>query len=43
LKTADIGPQAFSQASGLVQVNLTAGERNSSANLFALTLTESAN
>jgi hypothetical protein len=43
LKTADIGPQAFSQASGLVQVNLTAGERNSSANLFALTLAESAN
>jgi hypothetical protein len=43
LKTADIGPQAFSQASGLVQVNLTAGERNSSANLFALTLAGGAN
>jgi len=38
-KTADIGSQAFTDASGLVQVNLTAGERNSSANLFALTLT----
>ncbi len=38
LKTADIGPQAFSEASGLVQVNLTAGERNSSANVFALSL-----
>jgi hypothetical protein len=37
-KTADIGPQAFTDASGLVQVNLTAGERNSSANLFALTI-----
>jgi hypothetical protein len=33
-----IGPQAFTDASGLVQVNLSAGERNSSANLFALTL-----
>jgi len=39
LKTAEIGPQAFSEASGLVQVNLTAGERNSSANVFALSLT----
>jgi hypothetical protein len=37
-KTADIGSQAFTDASGLVQVNLTAGERNSSANLFALTI-----
>lgn len=38
-KTADISSQAFTDASGLVQVNLTAGERNSSANLFALTIT----
>jgi hypothetical protein len=37
-ETAVIGPQAFTDASGLVQVNLSAGERNSSANLFALTL-----
>lgn len=38
-KTANISSQAFTDASGLVQVNLTAGERNSSANLFALTIT----
>jgi hypothetical protein len=38
-KTADISSQAFTDASGLVQINLTAGERNSSANLFALTIT----
>jgi hypothetical protein len=38
-KSADISSQAFTDASGLVQVNLTAGERNSSANLFALTIT----
>ena len=37
-KAADISPTAFRDASGLVQVNLTAGERNSSANVFALTL-----
>ncbi|MGH7485620.1 MAG: hypothetical protein ACREMY_08470, partial [bacterium] len=41
-KNADIGPQAFAGSSGLVQVNLTAGERNSSANLFALSITEGA-
>jgi hypothetical protein len=39
---AEIGPQAFAESSGLVQVNLTAGERNSSANLFALSITEGA-
>jgi hypothetical protein len=39
---AEIGPDAFAQSSGLVQVNLTAGERNSSANLFALSITEGA-
>jgi hypothetical protein len=38
-QTADIGPGAFSFAIGLVQVNATAGERNSSANLFGLTIT----
>ncbi|MBC8117203.1 MAG: hypothetical protein H7062_22640 [Candidatus Saccharimonas sp.] len=38
-KAADISSQAFTDASGLVQINLTAGERNSSANLFALTIT----
>jgi len=37
-KTADIHSTAFTDASGLVQVNLTAGERNSSANVFGLTL-----
>ena len=42
-KTADISPNAFRDASGLVQVNLTAGERNSSANVFALTLPGSSN
>jgi hypothetical protein len=41
-KHAEIGPDAFEQSSGLVQVNLTAGERNSSANLFALSITEGA-
>ena len=41
-KHAEIGPDAFAQSSGLVQVNLTAGERNSSANLFALSITEGA-
>ena len=38
VKSADIGAQPFTDASGLVQVNLSAGERNSSANVFALTL-----
>jgi hypothetical protein len=42
-KTADIGSTAFTDASGLVQVNLTAGERNSSANIFGLTLAGGAN
>jgi hypothetical protein len=37
-KTANIESTAFDSAVGLVQVNLTAGERNSSANLFALTV-----
>ncbi len=41
-KHAEIGPDAFEQSSGLVQVNLTAGEGNSSANLFALSITEGA-
>jgi hypothetical protein len=41
-KHAEIGPNAFEQSSGLVQVNLTAGEGNSSANLFALSITEGA-
>ena len=39
---AEIGPHAFEQSAGLVQVNLTAGEGNSSANLFALSITEGA-
>ena len=39
---AEIGPDAFAQSSGLLQVILTAGERNSSANLFALSITEGA-
>ena len=38
-KTANISSLAFTDASGLVQTNLTAGERNSSANIFALTIT----
>jgi hypothetical protein len=37
-KTADIADTAFASAIGLVQVNSAAGERNSSANLFALTV-----
>ncbi len=41
-KNAEIGPQAFAESSGLVQVTLTAGERTSSANLFALSITEGA-
>ena len=41
-KNAEIGPHAFEESSGLVQVNLTAGEGNSSANLFALSITEGA-
>jgi hypothetical protein len=39
---AEIGPDAFAGSVGLVQVNLTAGEGNSSANLFALSITEGA-
>ncbi len=37
-RTAEVSATAFENASGLVQTNLTAGERNSSANSFALTL-----
>lgn len=38
-----ISPEAFQGSSGLVQVNLIGGERNSSANLFALTVAAGAN
>jgi hypothetical protein len=38
-KTADFGPHAFQDASGLVQANSTAGVGNSSANIFALAIT----
>jgi hypothetical protein len=41
-KSAEIGPDAFAESSGLVQVNLTGGEGNSSANIFALIITEGA-
>ena len=41
-KAAEIGPDAFAQSSGVLQVNLTAGRDNSSANLFALSITEGA-
>lgn len=34
---ADLGGTAFAGSSGLVQVNLVGGERNSSSNTFALT------
>lgn len=37
-RSAEVSATAFENASGLVQTNLTAGERNSSANSFALTL-----
>ncbi len=42
-KIANIGPNAFENASGLVQVNVTAGERNSTANLFALSIAGGSN
>ena len=35
---AAIAPSAFGNSQGLLQVNLIAGERNSSANIFALTM-----
>jgi len=38
-----ISTGAFQGSSGLVQVNLIGGERNSSANVFALTVTAGAN
>lgn len=37
-RSVEVSATAFENASGLVQTNLTAGERNSSANSFALTL-----
>lgn len=37
-KSATISSQAFTDASGLIQTNVSAGERNSSANIFALTI-----
>jgi hypothetical protein len=39
----DISPGAFAGSSGLVQVSLVGGERNTSANVFALTVAESVN
>lgn len=36
--TAVLAPSAFGDSRGLMQVNLTAGERNSSANIFTLTV-----
>jgi hypothetical protein len=39
---AEIGPDAFAQSSGLLQVILTAGDDNKVANLFALSITEGA-
>jgi hypothetical protein len=42
-KIANIGPNAFENAGGLVQVNVTAGERNSTANLFALSIAGGSN
>jgi hypothetical protein len=38
-----VSPGAFAGASGVVQVSLVGGERNSSANIFALTSAEGAN
>jgi hypothetical protein len=38
-----IGDGAFQDSSGLVQLNLVAGDRNSTANLFAMTVTEPIN
>ena len=35
---AAVAPSAFSNSQGLLQVNVIAGERNSSANIFALTV-----
>jgi hypothetical protein len=42
-KFANIGPNAFANAGGLIQVNVTAGERNSTANLFALSIAGGSN
>ena len=39
---AEIGPHAFEGSEAIVQVNLTAGRDNTSANLFALSITEGA-
>lgn len=41
--TASLAPGAFKDAQGLVQVNLIGGERNSSANIFALTVSVQGN
>jgi len=38
-----ISPGAFAGSNGLVQVSLVGGERNSSANIFALTVAEGTN
>ena len=38
-KATDISPQAFTDLSGLLQINLAAGGENSSANIFGLTVT----
>jgi len=40
---AGVSPGAFAGSSGLVQVSLVGGERNSSANLFVLTTREGTN
>ena len=38
IDSAKVEPSAFGNSQGLLQVNLIAGERNSSANVFALTM-----
>jgi hypothetical protein len=42
-RTANIGATAFSGSSGLVQVSLIGGDRNTSANVFALSVSGGAN
>ena len=42
-RSAAIGDRSFANSSGLVQVSLIGGDRNSSANIFALTSSAGAN
>ena len=42
-RTVAIGDGAFANSSGLVQVSLIGGDRNSSANIFALAASAGAN